>query len=206
MSDDTKLKIYTPIFIVSQLMAAILIMLFVKIGNNLITDFINNLIFYILVFIVPTILFILKVLHNNPISYLNIKIKSIKPILIGLGICTFITVIFSITNRFQFKFDKINILILCETMLAGIFEEIPFRGFYQTFLKKRYGFIKSNIITSILFMVLHIKFFMSGDIIQLIMLFFISLWLGYIYEKTESIWAPIMVHSTFNFLIYIFGL
>lgn len=206
MNDDTKLKIYTPIFIVSQLMVAILIMLFVKIGNNLITDFINNLIFYLLVFIVPTILFISKVLDKNPISYLNIKIKSIKPILIGLGICTFITVIFSFTNRFQFKFDKINLLILCGTMLAGVFEEIPFRGLYQTIFKKQYGFIKANILTSILFMLLHTKLLISGNILQLIMLFFIGLWLGYIYEKTESIWAPIMVHSTFNFLIYIFGL
>lgn len=206
MNNDTKLKIYTTIFIISQLVVAILIMLFVKIGNNLKADFIHNLIFYLLVFIVPTILFISKVLHKNPILYLNIKTKSMKPILIGVGICAFITVIFSSTNRFQFKFDNINLLILCGTMLAGVFEEIPFRGLYQTIFKKQYGFIKANILTSIFFMLLHTKLLISGNILQLIMLFFIGLWLGYIYEKTESIWAPIMVHSTFNFLIYIFGL
>lgn len=206
MTKYKRKSIITIAFLVSHLAMAIFIMLFVSTGKNTIVDFIHNLFFYITIFVVPTIIFILKFIHKNPITYLNLKPKSLKPILIGFGICAFITLIFSITNKFQFKLDKINFLILCGTMLAGVFEEIPFRGLYQTILKKRYGFIKANIITSILFMLLHIKFILSGNILQLIMLFFIGLWLGYIYEKTESIWAPIMVHSTFNFLIYIFGL
>lgn len=190
----------------TQLVIAILIMLFASTGKNIVVDFLHNLFFYIIIFIIPTILFIVKLFREDPIKYLNLKPKSIRPILIGLGICAFITIIFSITNKFQYKFHEINILMLIGTMLAGIFEEIPFRGFYQTIIKKRYGFVKANIITSILFMSLHVKLISQGYILNLIIVFFVGLWLGYIYEKTESIWAPIMVHSTYNFLIYIFGL
>jgi membrane protease YdiL (CAAX protease family) len=199
-------SIITMAFMLIQISIAVFIMLFAETEKNLNLDFIHNLLFYLIIFIVPTILFISKVLHKNPITYLNLKPKNIRPILIGLGICIFITLIFSITNKFQVKFYKVNLLMLIGTVLAGLFEEIPFRGLYQTILKKRYGFVKANIITSLLFMSLHVKLIIHGCIIELIMLFFIGLWLGYIYEKTECIWTPIMVHSTYNFLIYIFRL
>ena len=86
-------------------------------------------------------------------------------------------------------------------------EEVLFRGFLQTWLK---GWMKTRyaiIVTSIIFALFH---FMWGQGLQnvsiLSALFILSCFLGYIYERQQSLVAPIGLHAVFNafsiFLIF----
>ena len=78
-------------------------------------------------------------------------------------------------------------------------EEILLRGFLQTYIK-RFVSIKFAIpITSLIFAVLHFSDSQGMQNIDILAsLFVLSCFLGYIYERQNSIWAPIALHWTFN--------
>jgi len=191
---------FTIKFIIMQLMLAVIIMIVLNKYNNNKDVFIINLCFYIFIFIIPIFIYIWKVFGANPFTYLKLNKNIISGIAKGLLISLFITLIFLIKNRFSINTNFQKSYIIIGLMFAGLFEEIPFRGFYLKVFRIRFGFWKSNLLTSFLFAIIHIERVLNGDIIQIVMLFIIGIWLGYIFEKTKSLWAPIIVHSVYNVL------
>ena len=91
-------------------------------------------------------------------------------------------------------------------MLVGVLEEIPMRGFYLQKFESRMGFLKANILSSLLFTSLHVFDLIQDEanlVFSLALLFIVSLWLGYIFKKTKSLWTVIIVHSIYNLAVYI---
>jgi membrane protease YdiL (CAAX protease family) len=197
---DTKLSKMTFIFILIQLGLATLIMIIMNKYTNSEYAFIVNLSFYLFIFIMPVFIYVFKIFKENPLSYLKLRENSFNGIKKGILISVFITLIFLAKNSFIIDFSSQKTYLIPGVFMAGIFEEIPFRGFYLQAFKQRFGFLKANIITSILFSLIHIQKVIVGDYLQIIMLLIIGLWLGYIFEKTKSLWASIIVHSVFNVL------
>lgn len=195
---------FTFLFIIAQLILAIIIMLIMNKYINSKNVFIINILFYIFIFILPVFIYIWEVLCTNPFTYLKLNEKSFNGIVKGLLISIFITLIYIIKNRFNININPAKASILFGLMLAGLFEEIPFRGFYLKVFKDRFGFWKANLITSFLFAIIHLQWILKGNIIQIVMLFIIGIWLGYIFEKIKSLWAPIIVHMVFNILTVLF--
>ena len=89
-------------------------------------------------------------------------------------------------------------------ILAGPFEEIPFRGFYLKEFSDRWGFVRANILSSAMFAALHLRAFSPRELLNCGLLFFISMWLGYLYKRSDSLWAPVIVHSAYNVLTVVF--
>jgi len=95
--------------------------------------------------------------------------------------------------------DLFQIFIL--VIIAPITEEIIFRGAIQTFLSQRNFELNlrwlslSNLITSCLFSLSH---FLLNNSIAILLVFFPSLIFGYLREKSNSLIAPIVVHSFYN--------
>lgn len=89
--------------------------------------------------------------------------------------------------------------IFAIVIAAPCIEEFLFRGVIQSFLRKKYGSKLAIIIASIVFSLFH---FSTGQGFQNIFilpsLFILSLYLGFIYEKTHSLIASITLHVTFN--------
>lgn len=195
---------FTVLFIIIQLVSAFIVMYAMNKYVDNKYGFIINLSFYVLVFIAPVFIYIWKVLKSNPFSYLKLYKNSLKGIILGVIISTFIAVIFFIKNRFIIDFNSAKAYAILGLVLAGLFEEIPFRGFYLREFKARIGFWKANIITSFLFAISHFEKIITGDFFQIVILFIIGIWLGFIYEKVKSLWAPIIVHSVFNVLTVLF--
>lgn len=206
MSKDKKATRFGLIFITVQYITAILIMVFftAKLGDA--TEFVKNLLFYVLIFLLPIWLLIQCGFKKKPFQYLGLGANK-KAAGIGLLIAAGMTLVFLITHGFHIErtvWDSPSILLLIGTAFAGLFEEIAFRGFYLTFFKQRTGFVWANIITALLFSLLHFGQVLEQNVVQLAMLVGIGLFLGYAYEKSKSIWVPVIIHTAFNILIFLF--
>lgn len=99
------------------------------------------------------------------------------------------------------------ILILCVILLVPMIEELLFRGFFQNWLKKFMSTWQAIMLTSFIFALFHFAPSQGmGNIELLISLFVLSCFLGFIYERQKSLWAPICLHAIFNavsiFLIF----
>lgn len=78
---------------------------------------------------------------------------------------------------------------------SGVGEEVFFRGFLQP----RFG----NLATSTVFALAHANY---GSVSEVVVVFVLSLALGYLYQKTGNLWAPIAAHFAFNFLQLLVGM
>jgi len=84
-------------------------------------------------------------------------------------------------------------------ILAPFIEEFLFRGCLQTHLKKRLGVKAAILLSALLFALFHFSFTQGlGNITLMISLFILGGFLGFLYEKQGSLWAPIGLHMTFN--------
>jgi membrane protease YdiL (CAAX protease family) len=86
------------------------------------------------------------------------------------------------------------------TVIGPALEEIFFRGFFYSALRKKYSPVPSALITGVFFALLHESSF------AFLPIFLLSLLLTYVYEKRKSLVAPIALHIFHNtlFLGYFF--
>lgn len=78
-------------------------------------------------------------------------------------------------------------------------EELLFRGFLQSWLRTIMGKPKAIVLSSFLFAGMHyssVQGIANGEL--LFSLFILSLFLGYLYERQRTLWAPIGLHAAFN--------
>ncbi len=100
------------------------------------------------------------------------------------------------------------ILVLSSVaVLIPIVEEILFRGFFQGYLRRYLGVWSSIALSSLCFSMFHFSWSQSwSNVVILLSLSILGLFLGYLYERQRSLWAPIGLHVAFNTisLTYIF--
>lgn len=94
------------------------------------------------------------------------------------------------------------VLALFSILIAAPFlEEFLFRGILQSALRKKLGPFRAIILTSIAFAFFHFSSSQATTNIPLIAaLFTFACYLGFLYEKTRSLFASIFLHMTFNSL------
>ncbi|MBN1688344.1 MAG: CPBP family intramembrane metalloprotease [Candidatus Omnitrophica bacterium] len=90
--------------------------------------------------------------------------------------------------------------VLLAAVIGPFFEEIFFRGFCYSIIKKKWGKIWGMLASSALFAWIHESSFAFWPI------FVLGLGLAYLYEKRQSLIAPMVLHITHNsvFLAYFF--
>ena len=84
--------------------------------------------------------------------------------------------------------------VFAGVVVAPIVEEIFFRGFMFTGLRKRYKWYIAALITSFFFAAMHLQ------LTAFIPLFAMGFMLAFLYHISNSIWLPIIVHATTNAL------
>ena len=89
-------------------------------------------------------------------------------------------------------------ILLDVLVIAPIVEEIIFRGYIYRLLKSKIPIVFSMIISSTLFAIIHF------NVLSYILLFVLSVFLTYTYERNGSIVCPIIIHSLFNLIMCIF--
>lgn len=84
-------------------------------------------------------------------------------------------------------------------VFAPLIEEILFRGLLQNWIKKYTGRKAAILLASLSFSVFHFSSSQGwSNITILLSLFFLSCFIGFIYERQKSLIAPIIMHATYN--------
>jgi membrane protease YdiL (CAAX protease family) len=85
--------------------------------------------------------------------------------------------------------------------IVPLVEEFLFRGILQRWLSSMVGVPLSIVIASLLFASLHFSRSQAIYNLELLpSLFLLSCYLGFLYERQRSLWAPIGLHATFNLM------
>jgi len=91
--------------------------------------------------------------------------------------------------------------IVTITILAPIIEELLFRGFLQSYLKKYIGRKLAICSSALLFSLFHFTFEQKiANIFIISVLFTLGLMLGFIYERQKSLVASVALHAGFNIM------
>lgn len=114
------------------------------------------------------------------------------------GMLTLIRPLFE--KLFSYYDETISSLFIADTIIVGVYviilapiiEELMLRGILLNRLRHGVSFTVANLIQATVFGIYH------WDIIQGLYAFGIGLLLGYVYEKTRTLLAPIIVHVLIN--------
>jgi len=152
----------------------------------------------------------------SEIGFVKSKINILFCILMGIILIIIVDLLYEMTT-FLFGASPINntftcmiknasslkeylIIFLNYCILAHFAEEIYFRGFVYTILRKNLNMLLSVIICSILFALSHI------DPWLIVPIFIFSIVLTLLFEYSKSLVAPIIIHLMFNIVNFIYTL
>jgi membrane protease YdiL (CAAX protease family) len=88
----------------------------------------------------------------------------------------------------------------------GFIEEIPYRGFMLQKFSERMGFWPANLITSLLFLAVHVPGWLAlGQLraASMVSVFVLGLVLATAFKYADSLWAPILAHSANDCLSFV---
>ena len=127
---------------------------------------------------------------------------AIVPILVGIMLLTFL---FVKSIKYEppmqpilevFIEEKKASVLWLSTIFAAVFgpvaEELFFRGFMYPAVKKKWGITAAILGTAIIFSFLH------SHIVGFLPIMVLGIFLAYLYEKTGSLFVPIVVHVAHN--------
>jgi uncharacterized protein len=94
---------------------------------------------------------------------------------------------------------SLTFALLAIVVFAPLIEEFLFRGMLQTYFKRHLGVKAAILLSSLAFALFHFAPSQGlGNIPLLVSLFLLGGYLGFLYERQGSLWAPIGLHLTFN--------
>lgn len=91
-------------------------------------------------------------------------------------------------------------IILMASLVAGICEEIGYRGYMQAPLEQKYGPVVGISITSIVFAAAHLHQAWASGMLGMIVIFIISFMIGYLAYSTKSLLPGIIAHVSFDII------
>jgi len=172
------------------------------------TLFLYSFFIYFFIFIIPITFYLKFKVKVDVFHYLKLKNLPLKGWLHGLIISS-IFILFLIVKNMLLGWRPINLnlgILWINGLMVGILEEIPFRGFLLQKLSTHMKFWTANLLTTIIFILLHIPIWTYSNVnllqsIKSTIIF--SLVLGYLFNEYDSLWVPIICHSVFNLCIWI---
>jgi membrane protease YdiL (CAAX protease family) len=96
--------------------------------------------------------------------------------------------------------------VLGTSFLVGFIEEIPYRGFMLQKFAERVGFWAATLITSALFVAVHLPGWLALHTFRsttAVTIFVLSVVLSLAFRYAKSLWAPILTHSANDFLSFV---
>lgn len=174
------------------------------------------------IIVMALIFLLLKFLKQRwrDIGVVRPRWRDLGYVLVGLGIylVTYMLVAGLLQDRLDFEqrqelgFDttvygvNLWLVFISLVVLPPLVEEILFRGFLYTQLKRAFTVVWSAIIISLLFGAAHLQVGSGNPLLWVAAVdtFILSLVLVYLREKTGSIWAGVGLHALKNFIAFMF--
>jgi len=99
-------------------------------------------------------------------------------------------------------------LIPISILIIGPCEELIFRGLVQGSLYQSFDRQYAVLVTSVIFAVIHFPAYLTatvaGAISTLLIVLFLSLILGWLYETTDNLILPSLAHGIYNAVLFLF--
>ena len=143
----------------------------------------------------------LRLNYTNPLNFVLVLIAAL-PLLLLAGIMgQLINYVFPVSESYLEAMQNLITVqdkglwftVFVVGVLPGICEEVMFRGFILSALRKK-GLWYGIILTAVLFGAFHL------DPFRFIPAAFLGIWLGYLAVKTNSLFVPILAHFLQNSL------
>ena len=96
--------------------------------------------------------------------------------------------------------------VIGTSFLIGFIEEIPYRGFILQKLNERYGFWIAALLSSLLFLSIHLPGWISLHLLKaesVISVFLFGVVMAIILRYGKSLWGPIIAHSLNDFIAFV---
>lgn len=99
--------------------------------------------------------------------------------------------------------EAMLVMVPMSILFIGPGEELLFRGVIQTRLVGVYGELTGIAVTSAVFAIAHVPaYFGEGVGLSLTILFSLSLVIGWLYEYTDNLVVPALVHGLYNAVLF----
>jgi len=167
------------------------------------------------VWVVPVFI-ILKVFRLRPLRYLKLSTRVNSRCLIISVIVVAIWMSGVVLGESLLAGKPVEMILFQRStdwpsILAGVFfspisEEILFRGFFLNRLNESLSFWKSNIIAAVLFVAVHMPYWVSKNgfsirvMRDLVNVFLLGCLFGWVMKRTNSLWPAIGAHIANNFI------
>ena len=173
-------------------------------GEQTLTYALINVGVRLVIWILPVFAYLRYVDRVNPIAYLKLRQHWRRGVWVALA--------FSALNLFlmivqhgvpHLRSAAVNWnSILSTSLLIGFVEEIPYRGFVYQKLHERFSAIVAAVVTSILFVAIHLPGWISLHLFKTataIFVFIFGIVMVVLLRYAKSLWAPIISHSLNDF-------
>jgi hypothetical protein len=164
-----------------------------------------NICLRLLVWVLPVFIYLYFVDHVDPLAYLKLKENWKRGLLIGLGLA--LLILLGSLLRYGIPHPGIPLFtwnsFLSSSFLIGFIEEIPYRGFILPKFEERLGFWRATLITSVLFVGMHLPGWISLHLLtayNVLFVFAFGVVMAIVYKVGKSLWGPIVAHSLNDFI------
>lgn len=201
------------VFIIAQLFIAQVLTWLTKyysIGtSSSALSFFTNFCLYTVVLMLPVLIYLRVVDKANVLSYLKLNKRIFRGITQGILIGSLIFLVFLLKSKnhtIKHINLKTDIFIILGRIMVGPLEEIPYRGFYMQKFKDTMSFPMANVLSSVLFAFMHMNLIsvsITNSVFSVLYIMVIGLWMGYIFEKSQSLWCVSIVHSLYDIAVWL---
>ncbi len=179
-----------------------------SVGERTFTYAVLNLSIRLLVWVAPVFAYLRFVDGVQPLEYLKLT-RNVRR---GLVVALVLTILNLLGSMLRFGLPHPSMQrvtwnsVLGTSFLIGFIEEIPYRGFMLQKLGERVSFWTANLITSLLFLGVHLPGWLALHMLRLdtaVTIFVFGAVMAIVFKYSESLWAPIVTHSTNDFLSFV---
>lgn len=164
-----------------------------------------NLLFRFAIWVFPVFWYLRVVDCVDPFEYLRLRSHWRRGVAAGLlvSIANFFCNVLRFGWPHPHPANFIWNSMLSTSILIGVFEEIPFRGFMLRKLEERFSFWTAATISSVLFVGIHVPGWMllgTFNVLIAIFIFVFGMIMALLLRWSKSLWAPIVAHSLNDFI------
>jgi membrane protease YdiL (CAAX protease family) len=162
----------------------------------------------LLVWVLPVFLYLRYIDRLDPIDYLKLKENWTRGLTIGI--------VLSLINFFgsMIRFGAPHPItqsltwnsVISTSFLIGFIEEVPYRGFILQKLNERWGFWIATLLSSLLFLSIHLPGWISLHLLKaerVISVFLFGVVMAIIFRYGKSLWGPIIAHGLNDFITFV---
>ncbi len=175
-----------------------------SLGDTTLLYALVNITIKLLLWVLPVFLYLGFIDHVNPLAYLKLNENWKRGLLFGLGLSMLIFL--GSLLRYGVPHPDSPLFtwnsFLSSSFLIGFIEEIPYRGFILPKFQQRFGFWMANLLTSLLFLGIHLPGWISLHLLtayDVLFVFAFGVIMAIVYKAGKSLWGPIVAHSLNDF-------